>query len=382
MPGLQGWSIKRSIWICSAIIALVSPSYAYAKCSSPSAAAGGVDFQYSSAGSIENFCDDADTWKLLREVDDTGNGIRQLIQFADDAGSCTATKLGRIKYDDGGDAWYYCDGSSWQTLGGGGSGLWTDGAGDIIYYNSGSPQVGIGTAAPSNALDVVGKVEATGFISTGQAGNAPLSNVPSVLDDLSDVNAGSPNSDDVLTWDGAEWIAQAAGGGASAAGNTGEIQFNSGGVFFASSSLFWDSTNNRLGILDPTPDVELDVVGDIDYTGVITDVSDRRMKENIAPLENSLEGILALNGVSFTMKGDEKGAVEYGLIAQDVEPVFPELVNTKADGMKTLNYIGMIGPLVEATKAQQALIEAQRQTIDSLTARLDALEAAQAQKEE
>lgn len=108
------------------------------------------------------------------------------------------------------------------------------------------------------------------------------------------------------------------------------------------------------------------MVGDIDYTGVITDVSDRRQKENITPLPNALAGINALNGYSFTMKDDPDHKIEYGLIAQEVEPIFPELVITKPDGLKTLNYIGLIAPLVEAIKAQQAQIDALKDELDGL----------------
>ncbi len=130
----------------------------------------------------------------------------------------------------------------------------------------------------------------------------------------------------------------------------------------------------NVGIGDANPSVALSVVGDIDYTGVITDVSDRRLKENITPLERSLEGILALNGYSFTMKDDESGAVEYGLIAQEVQPVFPALVKTKPDGLMTLNYMGLFAPLIEATKAQQAEIEELRAANAALEERLNKLE--------
>lgn len=131
----------------------------------------------------------------------------------------------------------------------------------------------------------------------------------------------------------------------------------------------------NVGIGDSNPSVALSVVGDINYTGVITDISDRRLKENITPLTNSLEGVLALQGYSFTMKGDATGAIEYGLIAQEVQAVFPHLVVTKPDGTMALNYMGLFGPLVEAVKEQQKEIEAQQNELGDLRARLEALEA-------
>ena len=61
---------------------------------------------------------------------------------------------------------------------------------------------------------------------------------------------------------------------------------------------------------------------------------------------------------------------------------FPELVKTKGDGMMSVNYLGLIAPLIEATKEQQALIEKQQTMIDEqngtisdLRARIEALEA-------
>lgn len=132
-----------------------------------------------------------------------------------------------------------------------------------------------------------------------------------------------------------------------------------GGSFGGDGNFVWDKTGAKLT-----------VTGNIDYTGVITDVSDRRKKENITPLQGSLDGILTLNGYSFTMKDDPKKEIEYGLIAQEVEPVFPELVKTKPDGFKTLNYIGLIAPLVEAVKTQNAEIQALKSEIEQLKTRL------------
>lgn len=139
----------------------------------------------------------------------------------------------------------------------------------------------------------------------------------------------------------------------------------------------------RLGIGEDTPDVALDVTGDINYTGVIQDVSDRRLKTNILSLEGSLDKLVQLNGYSFTMKDDEAGVVEYGLMAQDVQPLFPELVTTQDDGFMRLNYLGLIAPMIEATKAQQEQIAAQKARIDeqqaliaALMNRIEALEAA------
>lgn len=87
--------------------------------------------------------------------------------------------------------------------------------------------------------------------------------------------------------------------------------------------------------------------------------SDRRLKKSIRKIENCLEKLSAINGIRFQWeeKADPE-PTEIGLLADDVEKVFPELVETGPDGMKALNYSGLIGPIVEAIKEQQAQIEA------------------------
>ena len=89
-----------------------------------------------------------------------------------------------------------------------------------------------------------------------------------------------------------------------------------------------------VGIGKTDPGCALDVGGDIAFTGDILNVSDRRLKDNIESLPTGqLEKLMALQGVSFTMQGSEK--TELGLIAQDVEPHYPDLVQTRPDGTKT-----------------------------------------------
>ena len=83
--------------------------------------------------------------------------------------------------------------------------------------------------------------------------------------------------------------------------------------------------------------------------------SDENLKENIKPLDHSLEKILKLKGVSYTWKEDKTGDV--GLIAQDVEKVYPELVKTKGE-TKQVDYQKLVAPLIEAVREQQNEINA------------------------
>jgi hypothetical protein len=71
-----------------------------------------------------------------------------------------------------------------------------------------------------------------------------------------------------------------------------------------------------------------------------------------------------LRGVSFEWVEDAPGGrrgSDLGLIAQEVEEVFPELVTTAPNGYKQVNYIGLIAPLIEAVKELDARVQALEQ---------------------
>jgi hypothetical protein len=107
--------------------------------------------------------------------------------------------------------------------------------------------------------------------------------------------------------------------------------------------------------------------GNVRFAGVLTDISDLRLKREVAPLGRSLDKVVALDGISFVMKGGTQR--EYGFGAQDVQKIYPELVMTATDERHTLsvNYLGLIAPMVEAIKELKA-------ENGSLRARIDRLE--------
>lgn len=98
-------------------------------------------------------------------------------------------------------------------------------------------------------------------------------------------------------------------------------------------------------------------------------LSDQSLKKNIAPLQGSLSKILQLKGVSFDWK--ESGRSNIGLIAQDVEKVYPELVQTdKNTGLKSVEYGNLVAPLIEAVKEQQKQIEDLKAQVNSLQSKI------------
>lgn len=76
--------------------------------------------------------------------------------------------------------------------------------------------------------------------------------------------------------------------------------------------------------------------------------SDVAFKTDIVTIGNPLEKVMSLRGVNFSWKENNKPAM--GVVAQEVEEVIPEIVNTREDGSKGVSYQSMVGLLIEAIK--------------------------------
>jgi len=113
--------------------------------------------------------------------------------------------------------------------------------------------------------------------------------------------------------------------------------------------------NGSLGIGVSTMSEKLHVSGNILATGTITPNSDIAFKKDIKPLTNALNKVTQLLGINFTYKNNNEKSM--GLLAQDVEKVFPELIRGE-QGNKSLNYMGLTGALIEAIKELSAKVEA------------------------
>jgi|GEM_PF-1832758 len=99
--------------------------------------------------------------------------------------------------------------------------------------------------------------------------------------------------------------------------------------------------------------------------------SDINLKKDIAPITGSLEKINDLNGVYFKWKADNAPSI--GLIAQDVEKIFPEAVSTdKNSGLKSVDYGKIVAPLIEAVKEQQREISELKSQISGLESKINA----------
>ena len=107
---------------------------------------------------------------------------------------------------------------------------------------------------------------------------------------------------------------------------------------------------------------DLHVDGDV--IAYSTTISDQRLKDDIQTIDNALDKVSNLRGVSYTWNnGNRKGQKDLGLIAQEVEQVLPELVREKEMPMidggtyKTVDYEKIVGVLIEAVKELKQEIE-------------------------
>lgn len=94
---------------------------------------------------------------------------------------------------------------------------------------------------------------------------------------------------------------------------------------------------------------------DLIVNGDVTVSSDARLKANITSLGSTIAKLLLIDGKSYTMKKDGKSKI--GVLAQDIQKVFPELVTVDKNDMLAVNYQGLVPVLINALKEQQLEIE-------------------------
>ncbi len=141
-----------------------------------------------------------------------------------------------------------------------------------------------------------------------------------------------------------------------------------------------DAAGN-VGIGTTTPTTRLEVSGSGKFTGnvsatgdvtatTLTEISSRRWKTNVRPLQGALEKVERLRGVSYQRVTD--GRRDIGLIAEEVGAVLPEIVSYEENGedAKSLAYARLTALLVEAMKEQQAQIRELQSAIEAMKARV------------
>ena len=98
--------------------------------------------------------------------------------------------------------------------------------------------------------------------------------------------------------------------------------------------------------------------GNATLSGNLTINSDERLKDNIQPLGSTLNKLHQIEAKTYSLKKDEEHTPKIGVLAQEVQAVFPELVNEGADGILSVNYQGLVPVLINAINEQDAKIAA------------------------
>jgi hypothetical protein len=93
--------------------------------------------------------------------------------------------------------------------------------------------------------------------------------------------------------------------------------------------------------------------------------SDMRLKTNIISLGATLANVLQIDGKSYSMKRDVQQKTKIGLLAQDIQKIYPELVSEQ-NGILSVNYQGLVPVLINAIKEQQTLIDKNSKLIEKL----------------
>jgi hypothetical protein len=213
-------------------------------------------------------------------------------------------------------------------------------------------QVGIGTSSPSSTLTINGTTEAYQNIYVRGTLNSATSQLRLYND----------GSNTYLDYHGGNLFLRDEGAG--------------------TATFYIEDATGYVGIGCSSPQYSLHVIGDIAssatirttnalVTGAITACSDFRYKKDIKPLNNSLENIMKLEGVTYLWRTSEfpdkkfTDSLQIGVIAQQVEKIYPQLVFTDNDGYKSVDYSKFTPILLEAVKEQQKMIEQQKAELEN-----------------
>jgi hypothetical protein len=208
----------------------------------------------------------------------------------------------------------------------------------VLGSTTAAAKVGIGTVAPTTRLQVVSADNLTTTITDVQAQN--LTQGVGIW--YSGIRKTGSNANGDLTID-------AKGSGSLVLNNNGGT--GSVGIGMAPSSTY-----------------KLDVNGLIRTTGAVNTTSDARLKQDVRPISQALASVLALRGVRYTFRRGQyqemnlPAGEQVGVLAQEVEKIYPELVSTDDRGFKAVNYAQLTPVLLEAIKelaARNAALEAQ-----------------------
>ena len=158
-------------------------------------------------------------------------------------------------------------------------------------------------------------------------------------------------------------------------------QYNSSGSSATSASSFSTSapafvigngadSSNKSDAFKVMFNGDTTVSNDLTVSGDVVISSDARLKSNIVSLGATLSKLLLIDGKSYEKDGKQR----IGVLAQEIQEVFPELVSEDDNEMLAVNYQGLVPVLINALKEQDKIIKSQEErlaNIENLIANLN-----------
>ncbi len=289
------------------------------------------------------------------------------------------------------------------------------------WHAAGLPVLQSGRIFVGDASDMATAVMMSGDVTLDNAGKASITDASVTVAKL--VTAGAADADKVYVTDVTgkpTLVAQTTIGGRTPSGGTNErpdpadpaIQLAPGDtfydtdlkIFYVFNGTTWEPVKDNLGNHTASENLKLgtfsvsndgaagkgltfDMTGnaafgqDVTVNGNFYTPSDRRLKTGIETLSNVLEAINQMRGVKFEYKDQKRYASgpKIGVIAQELQKVYPEMVTTGSNGYLKVDYTQLSAVLIEAVKAQQKQItllndrlDSQQKQIDEIMKRLSA----------
>ncbi|SDI30047.1 tail fiber domain-containing protein [Chryseobacterium jejuense] len=171
-------------------------------------------------------------------------------------------------------------------------------------------------------------------------------------------------------WNGTDWESMGVNSNIYTADGSITTPLASRNVDLNGKNLVFSGTGS-VGIgTSPSASAKLDVAGTVKASAIDYN-SDERLKQNIIALQSSHEIINKLRPVSYFWNetGKKKGGnaqLQYGLVAQEVEKVLPNIVSTDNDGYKSVNYNELIPILLQTVQEQGKKIEELQREVQNL----------------
>ena len=145
-------------------------------------------------------------------------------------------------------------------------------------------------------------------------------------------------------------------------------QYNSSGSSVTNSATSFSTSNTAFVIGNGTDSsnksdaFKVMFNGDTTVGGDITISSDARLKSNIVSLGSTLSKLLLIDGKSYEKDGKQR----IGVLAQEIQEVFPELVIEDGNEMLAVNYQGLVPVLINALKEQDKIIKSQEERLTNI----------------